>query len=81
MHFFLLEEGVNGQLPNLDLINTIVAVAQRTNPPTLVALHDSRVRFPDNEVDAYKDSLEHLFSSMKYLAIGHPSSDAGLYLR
>ncbi|KAI8876384.1 Gaa1-domain-containing protein [Backusella circina FSU 941] len=74
-------EGVNGQLPNLDLINTIVAVAQRTSPPTLVTLHDSPVRFPDNEIDAYKDSLKHLFSSMKYLAIGHPSSDAGLYLR
>lgn len=75
-------EGVNGQLPNLDLINTVVAVAERSNPPILITLHDSTDHlFSDSKYSRYFRSLFHMLNSMKYLVFGHPSSDAGLYLK
>ncbi|KAI7901964.1 Gaa1-like protein [Cokeromyces recurvatus] len=79
----ILFEGVNGQLPNLDLINTVVLIATRTIPSIHVTLHDnSRNLFEGfSHYRNYLDSLNHLLQSMKYLVFGHPSSDAGLYLR
>ncbi|CAO3701188.1 unnamed protein product [Rhizopus stolonifer] len=75
-------EGVNGQLPNLDLINTVVAVAERSNPPISITLHDSTDHlFSDSKYSRYFRSLFHMLNSMKYLVFGHPSSDAGLYLK
>ncbi|KAI9257622.1 Gaa1-like protein [Sporodiniella umbellata] len=75
-------EGVNGQLPNLDLINTVVAVAERTNPPMSITLHDTvKHPFSNSEYSGYFRSLFHMLNSMKYLVFGHPSSDAGLYLK
>jgi hypothetical protein len=75
-------EGVNGQLPNLDLINTIVAVATRTNPPIQITLHDDNKNpYEEYKYSEYLGSLNHMLSSMKYLVTGHPSSEAGLYLR
>ncbi|KAG2203760.1 hypothetical protein INT47_012693, partial [Mucor saturninus] len=75
-------EGVNGQLPNLDLINTIVAVSQRTNPPIQITLHDdSKNPYENHQYSSYLGSLNHMLTSMKYLVLGKPSSDAGLYLR
>lgn len=75
-------EGVNGQLPNLDLINTIVAVATRTNPPIHTTLHDdTKNPYEHYKYGEYLGSLNHMLTSMKYLVTGHPSSDAGLYLR
>ncbi|GAA5811384.1 hypothetical protein MFLAVUS_004819 [Mucor flavus] len=75
-------EGVNGQLPNLDLINTIVAVAHRTSPPITITLHDDNKNpYENHEYSSYLGSLNHMLTSMKYLVLGKPSSDAGLYLR
>ncbi|KAF1799968.1 Gaa1-like protein [Mucor lusitanicus] len=75
-------EGVNGQLPNLDLINTIVAVATRTHPPIRITLHDTvKHPFEHHAYGNYLGSLNHMLQSMKYLVLGHPSSDSGLYLR
>lgn len=76
-------EGVNGQLPNLDLINTIVAVATRTNPPIRITLHDTAQNPYETHANyrAYLGSLNHMLQSMKYLVLGRPSSEAGLYLR
>ncbi|CEP13311.1 hypothetical protein [Parasitella parasitica] len=75
-------EGVNGQLPNLDLINTIVAVATRTSPPIETTLHDTvNNPFENHAYEAYLGSLNHMLQSMKYLVLGHPSSESGLYLR
>ncbi|ORE06410.1 hypothetical protein BCV72DRAFT_250068 [Rhizopus microsporus var. microsporus] len=75
-------EGVNGQLPNLDLINTIVAVAERISPPISVTLHDdTSYPFANHKYGTYFRSLFYMLQSMKYLVFGHPSSDAGLYLR
>ncbi|KAI8357897.1 Gaa1-like protein [Choanephora cucurbitarum] len=75
-------EGVNGQLPNLDLINTIVTVASVTHPPIHVTLHDNNKNpFQDSPYSQYLGSLYQMLQSMKYLVLGHPSSEAGLYLR
>ncbi|KAI8643787.1 Gaa1-like protein [Parasitella parasitica] len=75
-------EGVNGQLPNLDLINTIVAVATRTSPPIRTTLHDiANNPFENYAYKAYLGSLNHMLQSMKYLVLGRPSSESGLYLR
>ncbi|KAI8997337.1 Gaa1-like protein [Pilobolus umbonatus] len=75
-------EGVNGQLPNLDLINTIVTVIQRTNPQVIVTLHDdSSNPFRHHLYGRYLQSLYHMLKSMSYLVLGRPSSEAGLYLR
>ncbi|KAI9487195.1 MAG: Gaa1-like protein [Benjaminiella poitrasii] len=76
-------EGVNGQLPNLDLINTIVLIATRTSPSIHVTLHDNAHSLFEGFTNyrPYLDSLNNLLQSMKYLVFGHPSSDAGLYLR
>lgn len=77
----MLQEGVNGQLPNLDLINTIVTIADRTARVPLI-LHDTNSHpFHDGPWSAYFESLFNMLRTMKYQALGHPSSDAGLYLR
>ncbi|KAI7859114.1 Gaa1-like protein [Circinella umbellata] len=74
-------EGVNGQLPNLDLINTIVTVSTRTARVPLT-LHDDTARpYNDKTWGTYVQSLLHMLRTMQYQALGHPSSDAGLYLR
>ncbi|CAO3627736.1 unnamed protein product [Cunninghamella blakesleeana] len=74
-------EGVNGQLPNLDLINTIRVVAQHTaNIP--ITLHDDNFIGDDSDPKLnYWHSLKHMLRTMKFQLTGHPSSDAGLYLR
>ncbi|KAG1085899.1 hypothetical protein G6F42_021204 [Rhizopus arrhizus] len=80
--FGVYDKGVNGQLPNLDLINTIVAVATRTHPPIRTTLHNTvKNPFEHHAYGNYLGSLNHLLQSMKYLVLGHPSSDSGLYLR
>ncbi|ORX47956.1 Gaa1-domain-containing protein [Hesseltinella vesiculosa] len=72
-------EGVNGQLPNLDLINTIRIVAE-TSARIPVTLHDNTGQSTDTD-DPYWSGLSHMLHTMKYQAIGHSSSDAGQYLR
>ncbi|KAI9493887.1 Gaa1-like protein [Zychaea mexicana] len=74
-------EGVNGQLPNLDLINTIVTVCTRTARVPLTLHDDSARPFNDKPWGPYVQSLLHMTRTMQYQALGHPSSDAGLYLR
>ncbi|KAI8391330.1 Gaa1-like protein [Radiomyces spectabilis] len=74
-------EGVNGQLPNLDLVNTLMVIAKST-ARIPVTLHDDTFHHAENQpFGHYLDSLRHMFSTIQYQALGHPSSDAGLYLR
>lgn len=48
----------------------------------LITLHDdSKNPFQGYQYSSYLGSLNHMLQSMKYLVLGHPSSDAGLYLR
>ncbi|CAO3592080.1 unnamed protein product [Absidia cylindrospora] len=78
----LFFEGVNGQLPNLDLINTIRVVAQNT-ARIPITLHDD-IDINNAEagtMDSYWNSLKHVLRTMEYQVVGHPSSDAGQYLR
>ncbi|KAI8337887.1 Gaa1-like protein, partial [Chlamydoabsidia padenii] len=74
----LFFEGVNGQLPNLDLINTIRVVAQNT-ARVPITLHDD-IDSVDGS-STYWSSLKHVLRTLEYQLTGHPSSDAGQYLR
>ncbi|KAG0175792.1 Glycosyl phosphatidyl inositol protein transamidase complex subunit [Apophysomyces sp. BC1021] len=77
----LFFEGVNGQLPNLDMINTIVRIA-RSTAQIPITLHDSKLDpYGDGPWGSYLESLSHMVQIMKYQVLGHPSSDAGLYLK
>ncbi|KAL0091128.1 GPI transamidase GAA1 [Phycomyces blakesleeanus] len=77
----LFFEGVNGQLPNLDLINSIVVIARHTAQISVV-LHDTTSNsYEEKSWGVYAGSLLHMLRTMKYQALCHPSSDAGLYLR
>ncbi|KAI7871251.1 Gaa1-like protein [Spinellus fusiger] len=74
-------EGVNGQLPNLDLVNSIVAIA-RDAAQIPVVLHDAASSpYKNTAWGRYTRSLSHIVHSMKYQVLGQPSSDAGLYLK
>ncbi|KAJ8655462.1 hypothetical protein O0I10_008956 [Lichtheimia ornata] len=74
-------EGVNGQLPNLDLINTINTVTNRLVRVPLTLHEETSYPFRDTAWADYFESLYHMLRTMRYQALGHPSSDAGLYLR
>ncbi|KAF7725040.1 inositol polyphosphate 5-phosphatase [Apophysomyces ossiformis] len=74
-------EGVNGQLPNLDLINSIVRIARSTSQIP-VTLHDTKLDpFGTGPWGSYLESLNNILQATKYQVLGHASSDAGLYLR
>lgn len=78
-----LSEGVNGQLPNLDLVNTVVRVARITSQIP-VTLHDERVPTIYGQAalqESYISSLKSMLYTMRYQALGHPTGDHGLYLR
>lgn len=76
-----IQEGVNGQLPNLDLINTINTVTNRLVRVPLTLHEETSYPFKDTAWADYFESLYHMLRTMRYQALGHPSSDAGLYLR
>ncbi|KAI9316456.1 Gaa1-like protein [Dichotomocladium elegans] len=76
----LFFEGVNGQLPNLDLINTIVTVNAHTSRVDLTLHEETTFPFQDTSWASYFESLYHMYRMMKYQALNHPSSEAGVYL-
>jgi glycosylphosphatidylinositol transamidase len=77
----MVPEGANGQLPNLDLINTVITVAKYTAQIPFT-LHDNDALAPAHSpVQSYIASLKHLTDTIGYQVLGHPSSDAGLALR
>ncbi|KAG0366416.1 Glycosyl phosphatidyl inositol protein transamidase complex subunit [Gamsiella multidivaricata] len=73
-------EGVNGQLPNLDMINTVAEIAEGIAPVELT-LHDELVPHTDNMTKNYINSLKKMLYMMKYQAAGTPSGNHGLYLK
>ncbi|KAF9100098.1 Glycosyl phosphatidyl inositol protein transamidase complex subunit [Mortierella sp. AD031] len=73
-------EGVNGQLPNLDMINMINWIAQGIAPVELT-LHDELVPYTDNMTKNYLNSLRKMLYQMKYQAVGTPTGNHGLYLK
>ncbi|RUP51808.1 Gaa1-like protein [Jimgerdemannia flammicorona] len=76
-------EGVNGQLPNLDLVNTVVRVARVTSqiPVTLHDVPEAALRGVAESLGSYFASLSNMLYTMRYQALGHPTGDHGLYLR
>ncbi|KAF9913016.1 Glycosyl phosphatidyl inositol protein transamidase complex subunit [Linnemannia zychae] len=73
-------EGVNGQLPNLDMINTINQISMGIAPVELT-LHDELVPYTDNMTKNYLNSLRRMLYQMKYQAVGTPTGNHGLYLK
>ncbi|KAF9537935.1 Glycosyl phosphatidyl inositol protein transamidase complex subunit [Mortierella hygrophila] len=73
-------EGVNGQLPNLDMINTINLISMGIAPVELT-LHDELVPYTDNMTKNYLNSLRKMLYQMKYQAVGTPTGNHGLYLK
>ncbi|KAG0272077.1 Glycosyl phosphatidyl inositol protein transamidase complex subunit [Linnemannia exigua] len=73
-------EGVNGQLPNLDMINTINQITMGIAPVELT-LHDELVPYTDNMTKNYLNSLRRMLYQMKYQAVGTPTGNHGLYLK
>ncbi|KAG0052680.1 Glycosyl phosphatidyl inositol protein transamidase complex subunit [Gryganskiella cystojenkinii] len=70
-------EGVNGQLPNLDLIKTVTNICG----DLALTLHDELVPHTDNMTKQYMNSLRRMVYMMKYQAAGTPSGNHGLYLK
>ncbi|RIA93902.1 Gaa1-like protein [Glomus cerebriforme] len=73
-------EGVNGQLPNLDLINTVIRVCRGSyNIP--IMLHDSGHHYSNYDHGNYYDSLHNLLQTMRHQALCHPTGSHGLFFR
>ncbi|KAG0245355.1 Gaa1-like protein [Mortierella sp. GBAus27b] len=73
-------EGVNGQLPNLDMINTVAQIAESVAPVNLT-LHDELIPYTENMTKNYINSLKRMLYMMKYQAAGAPTGNHGLYLK
>ncbi|KAF8945244.1 Glycosyl phosphatidyl inositol protein transamidase complex subunit [Haplosporangium gracile] len=73
-------EGVNGQLPNLDMIRMIELISTGIAPVELT-LHDELVPYTDNMTKNYLNSLRKMLYQMKYQAVGTPTGNHGLYLK
>lgn len=75
-----IAEGVNGQLPNLDMINTVAQISEHIAPVNLT-LHEELVPFTENMTKNYINSLKRMLYMMKYQAAGAPTGNHGLYLK
>ncbi|KAF0447035.1 Gaa1-domain-containing protein [Gigaspora margarita] len=73
-------EGLNGQLPNLDLINTVIRVCHVSNSIPIM-IHDSGHYYTHYDSGDYRSSFYNLIKSMKYQALGHPTGSHGLFFR
>ncbi|CAG8565628.1 9198_t:CDS:10, partial [Dentiscutata erythropus] len=76
----LFFEGLNGQLPNLDLINTAIRVCCVSNNIPIM-IHDSGHYYTHYDSGDYRSSFYNLIKSMKYQALGHPTGSHGLFFR
>lgn len=68
-------EGINGLLPNLDLVN--IAVRMCSNRGILTTLNG--VNYED--LNGYGNSMENLLIMMKRLAFGQPIASHSFYLK
>ncbi|KAH9499744.1 Glycosylphosphatidylinositol anchor attachment 1 protein [Bulinus truncatus] len=82
-YFNVKVEGLNGQLPNLDLVNLVIRLCRRER--VQVRLHDCledtgyiRSEYGDSLQD-YKRSLTTMLKMMWYQASGAPSGNHGLF--
>jgi len=72
-------EGLNGQLPNLDLVNTVIRLCKREGvPPTL---HKRSDHHGPELLNGFFYSLKTMLLLMTHLASGSPSGNHGLFHR
>ncbi|KAK3772867.1 hypothetical protein RRG08_024052 [Elysia crispata] len=83
-YYNLLLEGLNGQLPNLDLVNLVVRLCRRER--SQVAIHHSlekrRHQYSDSHGESWDDfklSLSTMMRMMWYQASGAPSGNHGMF--
>ncbi|GAB1606510.1 glycosylphosphatidylinositol anchor attachment 1 protein-like [Argonauta hians] len=72
-------EGLNGQLPNLDLVNLVVRLCRREGDS--VRLHDRFDYYDPESFTGFKHSLLTMLRMMKTQASGSPSGNHGLFHR
>uniref|UniRef100_A0A0B7B3S5 Uncharacterized protein n=1 Tax=Arion vulgaris TaxID=1028688 RepID=A0A0B7B3S5_9EUPU len=73
-------EGLNGQLPNLDLVNLVVRLCRRER--ARVAIHhsfDKKYDSSGESFEEYKSALKTMLNMMWYQASGAPSGNHGLF--
>ncbi|ORY26329.1 Gaa1-like protein [Naematelia encephala] len=77
-HLGIFYEGVNGRLPNQDLINTVSHVARWAGgvPPRLHNIPDDP--HPDTPLGRYKLAAKHLWEHFRHAALGRPSAAHGV---
>ncbi|KAM6143044.1 glycosylphosphatidylinositol anchor attachment 1 protein [Phoenicopterus ruber ruber] len=77
--FDVAVEGLNGQLPNLDLLNLFHAFCQKNG---LLCTIQGKLQRPDGDsLPAYAHSLQTLLLMVLAQASGQPRGDHGLFLR
>ncbi|CAH1778784.1 unnamed protein product [Owenia fusiformis] len=72
-------QGLNGQLPNLDLINTVVRLCRRENVP--VTIERQQDYYDPESTDGYLHSLKTMLRMMWHQAPGTPTGNHGLFHR
>ncbi|XP_019629452.1 PREDICTED: glycosylphosphatidylinositol anchor attachment 1 protein-like [Branchiostoma belcheri] len=78
-HFNIKLEGLNGLLPNLDLVNLVVQLCNRERIP--VKLHKQHDPFPPEGWPAFRQNLKTMSLMMLHQATGMPNGLHGLFLR
>ncbi|KAL1919069.1 uncharacterized protein VTP21DRAFT_2450 [Calcarisporiella thermophila] len=75
-------EGVNGQQPNLDLINTVTRVCGNIAYGMPVMIHDIHANsYYNDPLGDYMASFKNLLYMMRYQALGRPTGGHGPFLR
>ncbi|XP_052060128.1 glycosylphosphatidylinositol anchor attachment 1 protein-like [Mytilus californianus] len=78
-HLDIKIQGLNGQLPNLDLVNLVVRLCQRERVE--VSIHKQKDYYDAESVDGYKHSLKTMMKMMWSHASGVPTGNHGLFHR
>lgn len=75
----IMMEGLNGQLPNLDLVNMVIHLCEMERIPVFLKKQD--FNFANDGWDEYRSALSTMGTMMFSQASGRPSSNHGLFLK
>jgi len=78
-HVDLNIEGLNGQLPNLDLVNTVIQLCKRE--AVIPTLHKRSDSYNPDSWNGFMHSLKTMLLLMAHLASGSPTGNHGLFHR
>jgi len=78
-HVDLNIEGLNGQLPNLDLVNTVTRLCKRET--VIPTLHGRSDNYSPQSLNGFLYSLKTMLLLMTKLASGSPTGNHGLFHR